>query len=236
MIISTEQVINRTKIRLGIKNTEYDAAIEKLVDEGCAHLGAKRTRVFSCATIQLDCYRGTLPDFFTEFVAATFPSGGCTCGCDSTSTDSSVTTSEALSGCSCPVWYVSDSVFRSDSTCGRWGNFFNIEGNQIVLPSTTTATEIKVYFKSMNVDSNGLMVIYENWERGLSAYAASEFAITHDTRYTPRQQGKWEATWKAQKGKQIGIDNINDFNLNSHEISRIMNSIITNTAIQGIYY
>lgn len=245
MIVSIEQVINRTKNRLRLRNTENDPYLEKLINEGCGHLGAWRTQDVSCETLKIDCFKAKLPDFYKEFLAAQFPIGTCSCGCNSCEGLTGDALAEAVlsTGCGCnngcPVWYVHSGVLTNfagrGAPCGIYTNFFNIDGGYVVLPSTTTATEVKIWFRGMNVDSQGIMVIYEEWERGLSAYAASQFAVDYQELYTPEQRRAWSNEWNAQKAKQVGSDHIDRFNLDSNYIMRLMHSIIVNTEIQGVY-
>lgn len=233
MVISTEQVLTSAKFRLRLSETTIaDAYLEKLINEGAMHLGALRTYSVQCKELTIDCYKAKLPDYFEQFLAAQFPSGTCSCGCGCNDDPDTLT----ISG-GCPVWYVNRDVLTNfnGTGCSYYANFFDINAGYIVLPSTTTATHIKVWYQSLNVDDDGLMIIDSQWERGLSAYAAFQYAVVYQESYSPEQRSSWSAEWKAQKGYNIGRDNIKRFELDKHAICQLMNSILSNTSIAGVY-
>lgn len=240
MIASIEQVLARTKGRLRLMDsTLHDAYLQVLINEGATHIKSIDQYIVTCATLDIDCYRAELPDFFEEFVAATFPDGGCACGCGPTITPGQIGTTWEGSTCGCSVWFVSNALLSNwggaGTSCSFYGNVFNIQGNQLLLPSTTTATTVKVWYRSKNVDCNGLMVLNEDWERGLSAYAATQFATDYVEKYTPEQRAIWSAEWKAQKSQIRGSAQRKRFILDKHAIMNIMNAIIWNNSATGIY-
>lgn len=240
MYVSTEQVLTRTKARLSLMETTlHDAILEKYVNEGAMHLGSQRTQRIHCKELVIDCYKAALPDSFETFVAGQFPSGTCSCGCGCGSTAEEVLNSLSGIGNTCPVWYVNKDVLTNfngqGASCGVYSNFFDIDGGFIVFPTTTTATHVKIWFEGWSTDDDGLMLIDEYWERGISSYAAMQFATDMIDAYKPEQRARWEAEWKAQKGHNKGRDNIKRFNLDKHSICQLMNSIISNTSIVGVY-
>lgn len=241
MVISVEQVINRAKMRLRLNNTEHDAYLEKIINELALGLGSQRSRGPKCTTISIDCHRAKLPDNFLEFTGGKFVGDGCACGCRTNATGDELAIEELSTGsgnCSCPVWFVSRGVmsnFNGQGSCSVYTNYFDIEGNYIIFQPNITATEMKIYYQGDNTDCDGLMIIFSQWERGLSAGAAAEFALDYDEMYSPRKQQYWNKLWTNQKGHIIGAENIARFNLDSHDIERMMNSIISNTSLQGVY-
>jgi hypothetical protein len=242
MLISIEQVINRAKQRLRLNNTENDAYLEKLINEGAQSMGSQRTEQIFCKPLEIDCFKAKLPDNFTEFVSAQFPQGTCSGTCCSSLTGDELAVATLSTGTctgSCPVWYVKAGVLTDfsgqGSPCGIYSNYFNIQGQYLVLPSSTTATEVKIWYKGWNTDSYGIFAIYTEWERALSAYAAAQYSLEYIERYNPLQQGKWESEWIAQKNKIVGVENVRQFNLESHDIEQMMHSIVSNTWLQGVY-
>jgi hypothetical protein len=82
------------------------------------------------------------------------------------------------------------------------------------------------------------MVINEFWERGLSAYAAMQFATDDNTqpqRYTPFQISRWSAEWVAQRNKIVSKEVKDRFRLDKGAIQNIMNAIVMNKFAIGAY-
>lgn len=247
MIVGIEQVITRTKFRLRLSNGENDSYLEKLIDEGARHLGSMNAYKVSCAELDIECTRAQLPPFFEEFIAGRFPSGGgCSCGCTGVTITNGQPEPTSLNvlnnnGCSCPVWYVNPNVMTnwsgSGGRRGNFGQYFDIDiANQVIqFPSTITATQVKIWYKSANVDDNGLMVINEFWERGLSAYAAMQFGTDYPERYLPEQRARWSAEWVAQRNKIVSKEVKDRFRLDKGAIQNIMNAIVINKFVVGAY-
>lgn len=236
MVISTEEVLTAAKSRLRLMETTIaDAYLESLIDEGAIHLGALRTYSVKCKELTIDCYKAQLPDYFEKFLAGQFPTGSCTCGCGCGTSEEELTSLSQSGGC--PVWYVNKDVLTNfnGTGCSYYGNFFDIDAGYIVFPTSTTATTVKIWYQGLNVDEDGLMVIDSQWKRGLSAYAAFQYAVVYQENYTPEQRERWGSEWKAQKGYNIGRDNIKRFELDKHAISQLMNSILSNTSVTGVF-
>lgn len=217
----------------------HDSYLSKLIDEGASHLGTINSYCVSCTQMQIsDCFTAELPDFCEEFIMGRFTSTGCSCGCSSTGVtieDGETSATSITSTCSCAVWYYSPNVLTGlPAYCAPYGQYFAIQGNTITFPSTTTATSFQAYYKSMNVDDNGFMILYERWERGLSAYAASQFALDYPERYSPEQRRGWHLEWVAQKGKQKAKSVADQNKLDKAAVMNIMNAIVLNNyAVAG---
>lgn len=241
MIVSTEQVITRTKRRLRLNNTENDAYLEKLIDEGARSLKSEDSYTVKCEEIDIDdCHRAKVPSFFEEFLGGRFNDSGCS-GCCSTY-GTTITEPGSIDTvyrppCGCPVWFVASWLvngWNGTGTCGYYGNFFNIEGGYIIFPSSITATSIKLTYKTKNVDESGIMIINEDWERGISAYAASQFAVDYIESYTPEQRRIWSDEWKAQKQSIRSVSQFKRFKLDKQAIWQITNAIIWNGRLTGV--
>lgn len=236
MHIPIAQVINRAKIRLGLEDTTAaDAKLEKFINEGAMHLDALSTYKISCATLDIDCQKAQLPNEATEIICFSFPdSSGCTGCCSSSSDDDSVT---STTSCGCFTYYVANrSILTafcgtdSNTSCGLYSAYFDIQNGYIHFPSSNTATTVRVYYRGWNVDSDGLMLIDERKERGLSAYAAYEYACSGSNAkyYTSKQIDKWESTWIQQKSWIKGTDQVEDAKLHKDTLSAIANAILIN--------
>ena len=230
--IDIEQVINRTKLRLGLMDTTLpDAYIEKLINEGSIHITSLDQFIISCETIDIDCGMVKLPFGATDVIAFSFVGEGCS-GCCNISHDP-ISGLDRNMDCTCSQYYVSDrsvlvEMGQLGCSSGLWQNRFTVQAGYIQLPSTVTATQIKVWHRGYNMDGDGLMVLDEIQERGLSAYAAYEYALSNPQRFTPLQIMEWKKTWVAQKSFLKGQAQQQDYRLNKDRMASIARAIVMN--------
>ena len=247
MEINIEQVINLAKMHLVLGNTEYDAFLEKFINMGATHLKNYDTYVIKCDEISIDDnHRAKLPDFFEELLGISFPEGaGCACGeCSvqgtTVSEPGSIATVYRSPNCTCPQFFIATPLVNLwnttyNGTCGYYGNYFNVNGNSVSLPSTTNATSLKITYRSSNVDCDGIMILNEDWERGLACFAAFNYARAYRGNYTTDQIASWENEWKAQKAYQKGRSQVKRFKLDKRAIHQIMNAVYYNGNLTGIF-
>jgi hypothetical protein len=102
----------------------------------------------------------------------------------------------------------------------------------IKFPTTLTATQVKVWYRGYNTDGDGIMILDELQQRGLSAYAAYQFATsgTHITKYTPYVVNGWQKEWTAQKAYFTGKTQQNDWKNNKAKFAAIARAILINPA------
>jgi hypothetical protein len=245
MIVNIEQVITRTKLRLGLMDTTLaDAYLEKLIDEGARHLDALSTYIINCESLTIDCNKAELPsDIRSEqdIICMKFNNNGSCCGaCSATNNGvpNATITNINNSLCGCWDWWIPNRNVLTNF-CGQGanayycGNIFDVQGGYIHFPSYVTATEIAIYYRGYNTDKNGLMIIDEKKERALSAYAAYEYATSGSNikYYDKYQIAKWNSLWKAQKNWLRGSDVVDDHRLHKGEFSAIARAILVNPLI-----
>lgn len=228
MRISTESVITRTKVRLGLMDTtSQDATLELFIQEGARHIDAVDSYIVSCETIDVDCSRVRLPDQYSEVICfqPTSPNTTTTCTC-------SGTTSTTNNFCTCGMYYfVNRGVltnFCSLGGRGCWGNFYDVQNGYLILPEPTTITQVKLWYRGLNVDQDGLMILNDYQERGLSAYAAFEFANSGQNyrNYSPGQIASWSRLWTAQVNRIRGKAAQNDHRQHIHQFTGIARALI----------
>ena len=229
--IDIEQVITRTKLRLGLMDTTLaDAYLEKLINEGARHIDSLDTFIISCETLDIDCAKAKLPIGAENILCFSFVGSSCS-GCCNISHDPESGEDRNME-CGCSQFYVSDrSVLTQMSNTGcsaqGWNNIFTVQSGYLVLPSTVTATQVKVWYRGINMDSDGIMILDELQERGLSSYAAYEYALSYPNKYSPYQISEWKKTWVAQKAYLKGSAQQQDFRLNKDRMAILAKAIVS---------
>ncbi len=205
----------------------------KLINEAATwHIDALDNYVISCETIDIDCAKARLPDAAVDIICYQFPSGTTCTGC----CYSCLNPHNVNYQCSCPNWFVADRNILTEfaglgGTCGLSSAFFDVQGGYLVFPSTVTTSEVKVWFRGVNIDKDGLAIIDERQERALSAYASSRYAIANWKSYSDGQRRFWNAEWVAQKQNLRGNAVQKDFRLHKPEAAAIARAIIINSAM-----
>lgn len=235
MKISIDSVIDNAKFRLGLRDTSYaDADLERLIDEGCRHLLKLSNYVISCETISIDCAKAELPTGFTELICFSFTSGGCSGCCTWAGENPQV--NPITGNCGCYQYYFANRNVLTEF-CGMGGNAcamgmngYAMQGGYLCFPSTITETEVKVWFRGMNSDSDGIMIIDDMDERGLAAYAAYNYATAGQNykAYDRNQVRGWKDEWVAQKNMRIAQDFQADAKANRGLWAAVAKSILLN--------
>ena len=234
MRVPIEQIINRAKLNLNLTGTSHgDAFLEKLINEGATwHLDTLESYVISCETLDIDCNKAKLPDAAVELICYSFPDAtGCTGCCADCMNPHNPDYS-----CSCPAWFVADRNILTEfcgtgQSAGLSANFFDIQNGYIVFPSTVTQPTVKVWFRGINIDSDGIAIIDERQERALSAYASWKYAIAHWRSYADGQRMEWKKEWIAQKNWLKGGAVQRDFQLHKVEAGAIARAILINPGL-----
>ncbi len=235
MIINSEQIVVRTKGRLRLMETsEHDSYLLKLIEEGARGLNSSATYKIQCCEVDIDCNKAKLPDSFESLEYF------CIDGCCGNCTTVPVTVPPTPVVCSCPsVFFYSKQALMNggcdeDGSCGWYGNYFYIQNGYIYFSSTVTADTVKIWYRGFNTDSDGLMIVDEECERGLSAYAAFQFASSYPEAYAPEQRSAWNNEWVAQKRYINGKKVIREFKLSKPYISLLVNGQLVNHRYSGM--
>lgn len=224
MAVDIDQFITATKVLLELKNTsEYDADLRYFINQGATQLFATGTRSLMCKTVEIDCYKADVDKDFLFFTFTNNDGSSCSCGGKET--------------CKCPSFYYfkdpSSFAFikQSGYTCGSASNIFTWNNNQIILPSTVTATELTYYYWGLSEDCDGYMVLSSEYEIALSSYAAYNFVSTANriTKYTPEFRNILWQRWIKQFNRLTSEKFARDVRNNKNDIRRMMAYSLTYT-------
>jgi hypothetical protein len=235
MKVCIDSVIDSAKFRLGLRDTSMaDLDLERLINEGAMHLDAIETYVISCETLEVECSKAKLPDGFLELICIQPEGDGCngSCGCNynfNPVTDQNPT--DII--CNCTNYYAIDRNVLTEFcgmgyNCGGNSNVFDIQNGYLVFSSNFTPTSVKIWFRSYNMDENGLMVLDEYWQRGLSAYAAYQYAMSGQNFKLYPQAAQWQREWTAQLNKIRGKSAQRDHRQHKGLFSAIARAILIN--------
>lgn len=223
MQISIESVITRAKRRLGLMDTTLaDSELEALIHECARHFDAVNSYVVTCATVDVDCDKAPLPDNCSE-VLCIQPVSQTEC------TD--------CTGCSCSCgtyYFINRNVLTNFCGLGGrgcyGGNWFDVQGGYIVLPSSSNVTSLKIYYRGLNTDENGIMILDDFQERGLSAYAAYQYATSGQNwrNYSPQQMALWQKESTAQINKIRGKAMQDDHRQHKSIFASIAQALVVN--------
>lgn len=237
MKVCIDSVIDATKFRLGLRDTSLaDADLERLINEGAMHLDANETYIVSCETLDVDCHKAKLPEGFLELICIKPEGDSCSgsCGCNynfNPVTDQNPTNIV----CNCSTYYTIDRNVLTEFcgqgyNCGSGMNVFDVQNGYLVFSSSFTATSVKIWFRSYNMDENGLMVLDEYWQRGLSAYAAYQYAMSGMNAKMYPQAQMWYREWVAQLNKIRGKSAQRDHRQHKGIFAAIARAILINPA------
>lgn len=229
-------IINRARRRLGLEQTTmHEATLRQYADEGVNHLQLLDNYIVSCEIVTIECGKGDLPEFCDSVIAVSPVSNddGSCCLCSGEEQLQSLTGLNTRT-CACLPFYVSDSsvLMQMNSCgvgCGSSVNIYYTQGSKIIL-NPNAEGQLKIYFRSRNVDSDGIMIVDEDWVRGVSAYVAYQFASSGSNfnKYNYRQIKGWEAEWVAQKSYWQGVSQKKYTHANKARFAAIANAIVTN--------
>ena len=237
MKVCIDSVIDATKFRLGLRDTTLaDADLERLINEGAMHLGAMETYIISCETLEVDCSKALLPDGFLELICIKPEGDSCSGSCGCNYNFDPVTDQNPTSiVCNCSTYYTIDRSVLTEFcgmgyNCGSGMNVFDIQNGYLVFSSSFTATSVKIWFRSYNMDEDGLMVLDEYWQRGLSAYAAYQYAMSGMNAKMYPQAQMWYREWVAQLNKIRGKSAQRDHRQHKGLFAEIARAILINPA------
>lgn len=216
--------------------TLADAEIEALIQECALHLNTLETYVVSCETLDVDCHKAKLPDGFVELLCIKPTSDNCTGACSCvTNYDPETDESPTSLTCGCYGYYVANRSLLTEfcgmgqSACSTAG-LYEIQNGYIRLSTAITSDEITIYYRGWNQDEDGIMLIDEFQERGLSAYAAYQYANSGQNykSYQPQQVALWQREANAQINKIRGRSAKMDHKAHLPSFAAIVQAIITN--------
>lgn len=252
MIIEITRITDLAKIHLGLEGTtKADPSLKTFINQGATKLTATDSYVIACTELEIDCGKAKLPDYFEELKCFQFDdgcscSGACSCteigNTGSFSTIGNDTSNPTSCGCGiCPQWYIMDSAIFSNfcgtgSSCGFGRNVVDVQGGYLYFSSQITATTVKIWYKTLNVDENGVMIFTEEQEEGLACYAAfwyaNKYANTVPPMYNTVQMGNWQRQYLAQFNNLNGKRVLREMKKYKYQIQSILNAILIDRSVR----
>lgn len=221
--ISQEQIISAVKMRLKIESSDQDIWFASLVNEGALQFNTTSTLIKRQCALVINNNKTKIPKDFNKLLGLRFVSNS------SSSTD---TSTSQMQPCT-PFVYV-DMDFLN--TCGCSTNSpwvtnmkgtFQINGNHLIFyGDLVDGTEVSVAYMATNVDSDGLRIIYERYERALVSYLCWNYTLQNFQEYNQYIITKWERQWVAQKRMIRSLDAKESFNNMKAQIREVANAMI----------
>lgn len=224
--ISIDEVLVRTKAQLRLLNTsEQDDYLLLMINEGLRHLDALTLCVKRQCTLDIVDNKAELPKGFQKLLGMRFIN---------TSLQpviiDGVEVPKSLPSYS-SVFYV-DTAFLNNCNCSTYG-FANYTSTAQIVNNTLhfnsnniESGTIQVAFMGLNVNEEGQLLIYEEYERALSSYACYMFVMAYNDIYAIGLADRYYEIWKAQKAWIKGGAWKDEFFRTKKEISSFVNALV----------
>jgi hypothetical protein len=213
--IPLSDVVERAKMQLRLQNTtEHDDLITVFVMEGLRSLNnLYQINKFGCE-IEVCDNKAKLPKNFVRLIGLSFTSED---GCYPLL----YADTKFLASCECET---EDGVYNFLDT-------FQIDKHFIYFRTDLNIDKIRLAYYGLNMDAEGNMVIYEDFERALMAYACWNFSITYHEDYPMNLSETHRRNWVAQKAYLKGLAQAEDFQRNKREIQNIFKSKLVSNLV-----
>jgi len=232
-VITIDDVIARTKIQLLIGNTtEHDAYLEIVISEALRHLDSISLYVKRQCTLDIVDNKAELPKGYMKLLGARFTS--------------TVLMNQYVNGVvtlvpittSAPIFYVDYAWFNSLSIpinndfFRNYSNTFQIVNGVIHFNSMDIESgTIDIAFMGLNVDEQGRLIIYEEYERALSSYACYMFTLAYAEQKGVGISDRYYETWKAQKSWIKGGAWKDEFQRTKMDVASAVNAMVIDTSV-----
>lgn len=224
--ISINEILTRTKAQLRILNTsEHDDYLQLMISEGLRHLDALTLCVKRQCTLDIVDNKSELPLGFQRLLGMRF-------------IDTKLQPI-IIDGVSVPqslpsystVFYVDTAFLNSfniaNSNFVNYTNTAQIVNNTLHFNSNNIESgTIQIAFMGLNVDEEGQLLIYEEYERALSSYACYMFVMAYNDIYAIGLADRYYEIWKAQKAWIKGGAWKDEFTRTKKEISSFINALV----------
>ncbi len=235
--ISPSQIVSLAKGELGINTTDMDLRLERYVYMGLGALDCPSLRVKRAETVQVTCENGLIvapiPCGFYEPMMIV-PHCGDYC---SQYVYADIT---ELKRCGCNT---------ENSNLVTWTNTYSFLENNIVLHLASEWTgynsegssntfdypnQLDVYFWGANVDENGFVRIYQQYEAALVAYVCWKYARTRKGEYG-RAEDSWFMEFKRERLTLISSERKVEAKLERFSVGTLLTALVVNPRIYSGY-
>lgn len=210
--VSLEEAIASAKMMMRLDNTDYDIVFEKWGHDALRHIDGLDTYVLRESTLEVCDYKVKLPCGFYSLVALTFIDENGVCS------EGVYINRPYLTSCGCDI---TEGVIDYEGS-------FQIQDGYIYLASDITATEIKLVYRSLNVDDDGLIRMYEWQERAVTAYICWRFTQQNFELFPVNIRESYAKEWRKQKQYCKGFSGVEAFRNERYQIQRIFGGIMVN--------
>lgn len=218
--ITTNQIISSIKMQMKIETSDEDINLERIVNEGVRHLDSLSIFVKSFCCLTVTNSRAKLPHGYHSLIGLRFKQA------DSYDAYGNLIPGFGYIG----ITYV-DKAFLSTASLANNDvqSFTNYQinggcihfNNEVADDST-----IQLAYWGLNVDEDGLFVVYEDYERALVAYGCWKYCLQNHNSYPMNITQTYMNEWKAQK-KWIKSNDVRDhFRNNKRDMAATMNAVI----------
>ena len=215
--IGIDQVIARTKMQLRLVNTtEWDDFFEVVIEEGLRSLRPLSMYKKQQCNIDVVNRQAKLPKGFYQLLGIRyntplidgFDNGQCS--------PALYVDKRFLSDCGCST---------SDSSVFDWFSGFQIVGQYIHWNSDIEDTEMQLAYYGFNLDENGRIVIYEDYERALMAYACMMYCLSWPDKYPQNTIDRYNSMWVNQRALVRGEDVAFHFKIDKREVANTFRAL-----------
>ncbi len=238
--ITMDQIISTCKMRLRIESSDDDIFLERYANEGARHFDSLSTFIKTDCELEVVNGKAKLPNGFYQMLSV----AGCGVG------DYLYVDTPFLNNCgvSVPNNFVSShGMFQIQDGYIYFGiqrstsrdHGVQVLGGTNGQPCPPNATNVqngpveeihhvRISYISMNVDSNGMMVVYSDMERGLVAYCVWMYMLDSPAgKYTAQQIQANEQMWINQKNWYKSIQVQNHFRNTKRQVASLTNAWVT---------
>jgi hypothetical protein len=210
-MISAKQIVTSAKQQLRLESSDFDAWLEKLVNEGVRHLDSFQLWKKQVRVIPVVDGAACLPDNFGRLIALRTGSGD---DC----LKAIYVDMPFISSCGC-----TPSV-ESVSSAG----IFEIQDGKIVFHNPdqlSDVAEITLAYFGLNSE-NGLLKIHADYERAVTAYVCWKFALANFEKYPAYVQQSYASEWVAQKKWVRSKEVHDDFRNTRRQVSEWVHALV----------
>lgn len=225
--ISLKEVVARAKMSLRIKDTsESDLFLEVLAREAIGSLNPLSQLIKKQCSLTVTGQSAELPKDFVRYLAFQV---------DIKNSTTDPITDQLLSGCQRMLY--ADSAFLENCGCNADGALgwrqggFQIRDGFIHFNAANTIVSNTLAYMGLNVDDKGDPVIYERFERAISAYMCFKYTLAFVEDFNQYVIESYKREWTAQKSRMEGEDVVSQFRDNKREIQSIWTAMLVSKSV-----
>lgn len=212
-LIESSQVLGMVKQRLRLTYTsDQDVYLDGLILEGERRLSTNETLIIKDCEVTVQNNKFYMPDDCKRILVLR-SQNSCISGV--------FLDVPFFKSCGCNVNFYNNPLVNIANINGRWVNFLN------TIPDDTV---LDIAYQRLNTGDDGMMIINEEHEIALIAYACYQFGLTYPQDYTPLQINMWKAEYNVQANKVRGLAARRQFDQDKLQIEQKINQMV-NTSV-----